>query len=98
MDDAPWRDLIANVLGLVHKRLPCLVDRRRMARVCRNRRVAVKPEQPRPGTRPLPSILVPGADGPSFACALAGCATHAFRPPLPADARAARYFGAYDGG
>ncbi|XP_052154768.1 uncharacterized protein LOC127772826 [Oryza glaberrima] len=97
--DAPWFNLNADVLRLVHKRLPCLVDRRRMARVCHNWRVAVKPQpQPPPGTRPLPSILVPRADGPSFACALAGCATHGFGHPLPADARAARYFGAYDGG
>uniref|UniRef100_A0A0E0L3Y5 F-box domain-containing protein n=1 Tax=Oryza punctata TaxID=4537 RepID=A0A0E0L3Y5_ORYPU len=93
--DAPWPELDADVLGLIHSRLPCLVDRRRMARVCRNWRVAVKPEQPRRGTRPLPSILVPRADGPSFACSLAGCATHAFRPQLPGDAR---YFGSYDGG
>jgi hypothetical protein len=70
MDDASWCGLTADVLRLVHKRLPCLVDRRRMARVCRTWRAAV----------------------------LAGCATHAFRPPLPADARTARYFGAYDGG
>uniref|UniRef100_A0A0E0G9C8 KIB1-4 beta-propeller domain-containing protein n=1 Tax=Oryza nivara TaxID=4536 RepID=A0A0E0G9C8_ORYNI len=77
-------------------RLPCHVDRRRMGRVCRNWRVAVAPQQPPPP--PLPSILVPCADvEPSFACAIAGCATHAFRLPLPADARAARYFGAYDG-
>ncbi|XP_066167063.1 uncharacterized protein [Oryza sativa Japonica Group] len=99
--DAPWFNLNADVLRLVHKRLPCLVDRRRMARVCHNWRVAVKPQpqpQPPPGTRPLPSILVPRADGPSFACALAGCATHGFGHPLPAEARAARYFGAYDGG
>uniref|UniRef100_A0A0E0DT66 KIB1-4 beta-propeller domain-containing protein n=1 Tax=Oryza meridionalis TaxID=40149 RepID=A0A0E0DT66_9ORYZ len=93
--DAPWFNLNADVLRLVHKRLPCLVDRRRMARVCHNWRVAVKPP---PGTRPLPSILVPRADGPSFACAVASCGTHGFGHPLPADARAARYFGAYDGG
>ncbi|EAY98466.1 hypothetical protein OsI_20380 [Oryza sativa Indica Group] len=98
--DALWRDLVGDVPRLVHKRLPCLVDRRRMARVCHDWRVAVAPQpQPPPGTRPLPSILVPRADdGHCFACALAGCATHAFGHPLPADALAARYFGAYDGG
>nr|XP_025881551.1 uncharacterized protein LOC107280979 [Oryza sativa Japonica Group] len=96
MDDAPWRELDADVLRLIHSHLPCHVDRRRMGRVCRNWRVAVAPQQPPPP--PLPSILVPRADvEPSFACAIAGCATHAFRLPLPADARAARYFGAYDG-
>uniref|UniRef100_A0A0E0A0U7 Uncharacterized protein n=1 Tax=Oryza glumipatula TaxID=40148 RepID=A0A0E0A0U7_9ORYZ len=31
--DAPWFNLNADVLRLVHKRLPCLVDRRRMARI-----------------------------------------------------------------
>jgi hypothetical protein len=59
MDDAPWRDLDADVLRLV--------DRSRMARVCHNWRLAVAPQQPLPETRPLPSILVPRADGPSFA-------------------------------
>uniref|UniRef100_A0A0E0L3Y2 F-box domain-containing protein n=1 Tax=Oryza punctata TaxID=4537 RepID=A0A0E0L3Y2_ORYPU len=96
--DAPWCDLIDDVLLLVHKRLPCLVDRRRMAQVCHSWREAVAPQQPQPETTPLPSILVPSAVGNSFACALAGCVSHGFGHRLPADARAARYFGAYDGG
>ncbi|KAF0925370.1 hypothetical protein E2562_016627 [Oryza meyeriana var. granulata] len=82
---------------LIHKRLPCLVDRRHMGQVCHDWRVALE-EHRHPPHRPLPSILVPGGDGPSFSCALAGCATHGFGLPLPDDARAARYFGAYDGG
>uniref|UniRef100_A0A0E0A0U0 KIB1-4 beta-propeller domain-containing protein n=1 Tax=Oryza glumipatula TaxID=40148 RepID=A0A0E0A0U0_9ORYZ len=96
MDDASWCGLTADVLRLVHKRLPCLVDRRRMARVCRTWRAAVKGEQ-HPPESPLPWILVPrGADGPSFSCPIAGCRGHGFG--IPDDARAARYFGTYGGG
>nr|XP_015638645.2 uncharacterized protein LOC107280981 [Oryza sativa Japonica Group] len=96
MDDASWCGLTADVLRLVHKRLPCLVDRRRMARVCRTWRAAVKGEQ-HPPESPLPWILVPrDADGPSFSCPIAGCRGHGFG--IPDDARAARYFGTYGGG
>uniref|UniRef100_A0A0D9WHU3 F-box domain-containing protein n=1 Tax=Leersia perrieri TaxID=77586 RepID=A0A0D9WHU3_9ORYZ len=82
-------------LLLVYERLPCFIERRLMARLCRSWRGAVKEQQPKPGTRPLPYILVPRAGGPSFSCVIAGCATHGFRAPLPHDAR---YLGAYDGG
>ncbi|KAF0919861.1 hypothetical protein E2562_032147 [Oryza meyeriana var. granulata] len=82
---------------LIHKLLPCLVDRRRMGQVCHDWRFAIK-EQQHPPLRPLPSILVPRGNGPSFSCALAGCATHSFGLPLPDVARVACYFGAYDGG
>uniref|UniRef100_A0A0E0DT68 KIB1-4 beta-propeller domain-containing protein n=1 Tax=Oryza meridionalis TaxID=40149 RepID=A0A0E0DT68_9ORYZ len=93
---APARDFMAEALRLVHNRLTCLVDRRTMARVCHDWRVAVKPLQHAPHLRPLPLILVPRADGPSFSCALRGCGGHGFG--VPDDARAARCFGAYDGG
>ncbi|BAF17783.1 uncharacterized protein [Oryza sativa Japonica Group] len=93
---APARDFMAEALRLVHNRLTCLVDRRTMARVCHDWRVAVKPLQHAPHRRPLPWILVPRADGPSFSCALRGCGGHGLG--VPHDARAARCFGAYDGG
>ncbi|XP_052154767.1 uncharacterized protein LOC127772825 [Oryza glaberrima] len=92
---APARDFMAEALRLVHNRLTCLVDRRTMARVCHAWRVAVEPLQHAPHRPPLPWILVPRADGPSFSCAL-GCGGHGLG--VPVDARAARCFGAYDGG
>uniref|UniRef100_A0A0E0L3Y3 KIB1-4 beta-propeller domain-containing protein n=1 Tax=Oryza punctata TaxID=4537 RepID=A0A0E0L3Y3_ORYPU len=88
MDDAPRCDLTADVLRLVHERLPCLVDRRRMARVCHTWRAAVKGEQ-----HPLPWILV---WSPPFSCPIGGFRGHGF--VIPDDARAARYFGTYGGG
>uniref|UniRef100_A0A0E0G9C0 KIB1-4 beta-propeller domain-containing protein n=1 Tax=Oryza nivara TaxID=4536 RepID=A0A0E0G9C0_ORYNI len=93
---APARDFMAEALRLVHNRLTCLVDRRTMARVCHDWRAAVKPLQNAPHLRPLPWILVPRADGPSFSCALRGCGGHGLG--VPDGARAARCFGAYDGG
>ncbi|KAF0925367.1 hypothetical protein E2562_016624 [Oryza meyeriana var. granulata] len=83
-----------DVLRIIHNRLTCLVDRRHMGQVCHSWRVAVREQQHPPERRPLPSILLPSAEGPSFSCALRGCATHDFGVPVPADAR---YFGAYDG-
>uniref|UniRef100_A0A0D9WHV6 KIB1-4 beta-propeller domain-containing protein n=1 Tax=Leersia perrieri TaxID=77586 RepID=A0A0D9WHV6_9ORYZ len=57
-----------DALRLIHDRLPCLVDRRRMSRVCRS----CAPPSRHPRNRPLPSILFPrGGDGPPFSCALA---------------------------
>uniref|UniRef100_A0A0E0L3Y1 KIB1-4 beta-propeller domain-containing protein n=1 Tax=Oryza punctata TaxID=4537 RepID=A0A0E0L3Y1_ORYPU len=50
--DATWCNLTTDILRLIHKRLPCLVDRRNMARVCHSWRAAVKGEQ-----HPLPWIL-----------------------------------------
>ncbi|KAF0925371.1 hypothetical protein E2562_016628 [Oryza meyeriana var. granulata] len=98
MDAAsPARDFMAEALRLIHKRLMCLVDRRSMAQVCHTWRVAVKPQQPPPEESPLPYILLPGDGGPSFSCALRGCATHRFHH-VPHCARDARYFGAYPGG
>uniref|UniRef100_A0A0E0L3Y4 KIB1-4 beta-propeller domain-containing protein n=1 Tax=Oryza punctata TaxID=4537 RepID=A0A0E0L3Y4_ORYPU len=64
----------------------------RLPRLARRRQAAAEPP---PLRRPLPWILVPRADGPSFSCVLRGCGGHGFR--VPDDARAARYFGAYDG-
>ncbi|KAG8068282.1 hypothetical protein GUJ93_ZPchr0005g15697 [Zizania palustris] len=93
--DTARHNLSANVLRRIHKSLSCLVDRRRMDQICRSWRAAVAPQQ-HPPKRPLPWILVPSADGPSFSCALSGCATHDLR--IPRDGLAARYFGAYDGG
>ncbi|KAL5214088.1 hypothetical protein ABZP36_003240 [Zizania latifolia] len=93
--DTARHNLNANVLRRIHRSLSCLVDRHRMGQVCRAWRAAVAPQQ-HPPQRPLPWILVPSADGPSFSCALGGCATHDFRVPL--DGLEARYFGAYDGG
>ncbi|KAF0925368.1 hypothetical protein E2562_016625 [Oryza meyeriana var. granulata] len=65
-----------------------------MGQVCQSWRAAVAEQQLPPERRPLPSILLPSADGPSFSCTLRGCATHDFGVPIPANAR---YFGAYDG-
>ncbi|XP_006655424.1 uncharacterized protein LOC102703402 [Oryza brachyantha] len=96
--ETPNRKLRERELRLIHERLPCLVDRRHMGHVCRSWRATVKEKQPLPWKRHLPLILVPCADGPSFSCALSGCATHGFGRPLPDAARGARYFGAYDGG
>ncbi|XP_006655425.1 uncharacterized protein LOC102703688 [Oryza brachyantha] len=76
-------------LLLILERLPCLLDRRRVGQLCRDWRAAVS-------APPLPWILLPTADGPSFACALAGCPAHRFRGPYAT--RAALYFGAYGGG
>ncbi|KAF0925372.1 hypothetical protein E2562_016629 [Oryza meyeriana var. granulata] len=55
-----------DVIRLIHERLPCLIDRRRMGQVCHSLARGRRAQQPRPGTRPLPSILIPDADGPSF--------------------------------
>ncbi|KAF0919858.1 hypothetical protein E2562_032144 [Oryza meyeriana var. granulata] len=93
---APARDLMADALRLIHKRLTCLVDRRSMAQVCHTWRDAVKPQQAPPEEIPLPYILLPRDGGPSFSCALRGCATHRFH--VPHFAHDARYFGAYPGG
>ncbi|KAL5202609.1 hypothetical protein ABZP36_013561 [Zizania latifolia] len=94
--DTTRHNLNADVLLRIHRILSCLVDRRRMGQVCRSWRAAVAPQQ-HPPQRPLPWILVPSAaEGPSFSCALGGCATHDFR--VPDDAFTARYFGSYDGG
>uniref|UniRef100_J3M892 KIB1-4 beta-propeller domain-containing protein n=1 Tax=Oryza brachyantha TaxID=4533 RepID=J3M892_ORYBR len=90
------RDLRFDALRLIHTRLTCLVDRRAMARVCHSWRVAVKPQVPQPEEVPLPYILLPGDGGPSFSCALRGCATHRFS--VPPFARDARFFGARPGG
>ncbi|XP_006655426.2 uncharacterized protein LOC102703972 [Oryza brachyantha] len=95
--ETPIHKLSYDELRLIHERLRCLVDRRRMGQVCRAWREAVA-EQQHPPRRPLPSILIPRDDGPAFSCPLRGCATHGFGLPLPEDARAAHYFGAYDGG
>ncbi|XP_040380506.1 uncharacterized protein LOC102703126 [Oryza brachyantha] len=88
--------LDARNLRFIHERLPCLVDRRHMGQVCHSWREAVGPRQ-HPPERPLPWILVPRADGPSFSCVLGGCGGHGF-DGVPDVARTARYFGAYDGG
>uniref|UniRef100_A0A0E0DT56 KIB1-4 beta-propeller domain-containing protein n=1 Tax=Oryza meridionalis TaxID=40149 RepID=A0A0E0DT56_9ORYZ len=93
--DASWCDLNADVLRLVHKRLPCLVDRRNMRRACKSWRAAVAAPAP-PQQRPVPWILVPSAGGPTFSCAFGGFRRHDFG--VPDNAREARYFGTYSGG
>uniref|UniRef100_J3M887 KIB1-4 beta-propeller domain-containing protein n=1 Tax=Oryza brachyantha TaxID=4533 RepID=J3M887_ORYBR len=85
----------ADVLRLIHKRLPCFVDWRRMRQVCHSWRDAVKEKQ-QPPPSPLPLVLLPIAGGPLFSCAAGGCGTDRF--DVPDYARAARYFGAYGGG
>uniref|UniRef100_A0A0D9WHW2 DUF295 domain-containing protein n=1 Tax=Leersia perrieri TaxID=77586 RepID=A0A0D9WHW2_9ORYZ len=95
---SPPRALIPDALRIIHARLPCLVARRRMARICHSWRDAIKPQQPRPEETPLPWILVArdGGGGPSFSCALRGCRTHATRGfVVPSYARAARYRGGW---
>ncbi|KAL5202173.1 hypothetical protein ABZP36_013125 [Zizania latifolia] len=92
MDKSRKKD---DVLRIIHRLLSCLVDRRRMGQVCRSWRAAVAPQQ-HPPQRPLPWILVPSVGGPTFSCALGGCATHDFL--VPDDALSARYFGAYGDG
>uniref|UniRef100_A0A0D9WHV4 KIB1-4 beta-propeller domain-containing protein n=1 Tax=Leersia perrieri TaxID=77586 RepID=A0A0D9WHV4_9ORYZ len=47
-----------DALRLIHDRLPCLFDRRRMSRVCHCWCAAVKPHQ-HPPDRPLPPITFP---------------------------------------
>ncbi|KAF0915866.1 hypothetical protein E2562_039290 [Oryza meyeriana var. granulata] len=80
------------VIRLIHERLPCLDDRRRMGQVCHSWCVAVAPQQPQPRTRLLllSSNLIPRA--------LSCFGTHGFGLLLPDGARAARYFGCCDGG
>ncbi|KAG8068283.1 hypothetical protein GUJ93_ZPchr0005g15876 [Zizania palustris] len=94
--DTTMRNLDNDVLLRIHGNLSCLVDRRRMGQVCRSWRAAVAPQQ-HPPQRPLPWIIVAiDAEGPSFSCAIGGCATHNFH--VPDEAFTARYFGSYDGG
>uniref|UniRef100_A0A0D9WJW9 KIB1-4 beta-propeller domain-containing protein n=1 Tax=Leersia perrieri TaxID=77586 RepID=A0A0D9WJW9_9ORYZ len=86
-----------HILRLINDRIPCLVRRRSLALVCPAFRDAVNPQH-EPATPLLPWILLPRPGGPSFSCVLRGCATHDLDLDIPADARAARYFGAYEGG
>uniref|UniRef100_A0A0D9WJX7 F-box domain-containing protein n=1 Tax=Leersia perrieri TaxID=77586 RepID=A0A0D9WJX7_9ORYZ len=87
-----------DILPLINDRIPCLVHRRRLARVCTALRNFFNPQHDAAPPAPLPWILLPRPAGPSFSCVLRGCATHELDLDVPADARAARCFGAYEGG
>ncbi|KAF0927040.1 hypothetical protein E2562_029261 [Oryza meyeriana var. granulata] len=99
---APLPDFLSGlptkVLLMINDRIPCLVQRRRLAQACPAIRNAIRSQQQQPASRQLPWILLPRADGPSFSCVLRGCDTNSHDVDVPADARAVRYFGTYEGG
>jgi hypothetical protein len=86
-----WANLDINLVTEIMNRVPCAIDRARMAAVCQAWLAAV--EQAEPPTFQLPSLLLPPADVTGVYCYLSGCREHNMLP-LPAP----RYFGSYDGG
>ncbi|XBJ04388.1 hypothetical protein VPH35_023332 [Triticum aestivum] len=66
-----------------------------MALVCTSWRRATKPTVPCPPPLLLPWLLLPLAQGPSFACIMSGGGRHTL--DLPEEARRARFFGSYEG-
>jgi hypothetical protein len=90
-----WANLDIKLVTEIMNRVPCPIDRARMAAVCQAWLAAVA--QAEPSTFQLPSLLLPPADVTGVYCYLSGCREHNMLP-LPLPLHGPRYFGSYDGG
>nr|ACG34867.1 hypothetical protein [Zea mays] len=84
-----WANLNINLVIEIVNRVPCAIDRERMAAVCQAWLAAVV--QAKPLTYQLPSLFLPPANVSGVYCYLSGCRDHNMLP-------GPRYFGSYDGG
>jgi hypothetical protein len=86
-----WANLNIDLVTEIMNRIPCAIDRARMAAVCQAWLAGIARAEDL--TFQLPSLFLPPADVTGVYCYLSGCREHSMLP-LPGP----RYFGSYDGG